>query len=187
MKLGDPFNALLRTVVIGILSLGLTLNIWWTINIIPAAATIGAQAVPILSSEPRSLVEVLVIEMVVDFLVSFGLLFSIWFLWRQGRSLRREKGRSMLQADRFRVVEIVVVAVLCALPLSYYVTLVKSKFHSGLAETPAEAMESFLFSLTACAIALGGIVILGRFWPTANPDSPQTLGLGANGEMIRGE
>ena len=162
----------LRIVVIGPLSVVLTLLVWWTSN---GLSTIGGAAVPILSNDPRSLGEVLGISMAVDLLVSFGFLFGIWFLWTQGRNLARERERSTLRAGRLRIGGIPVVATLCALPLSFYVMLLRSKFHSGLADTPAEVMESFILSLTACAIALCGIAILGRFWPSASPDPPRTL------------
>jgi hypothetical protein len=118
--------------------------------------------------------EVLGIEFGVDLLVPFGFLFGIWFLWTQGRDYGREKGRSTLRASRLRIGSILVVAIVCVLPLSYYVLLVKSKFHSGLADTPAQVMESFVLSEAVCAIALCGIATLGRFCPGTNLDQPRT-------------
>jgi hypothetical protein len=179
VKLQSPaLRILFRIVLIGILSVVVSLLVGGMCHRYESATsptpTIGEAAVPILSPSPRSLGEVLEIEFGVNLLMPFGFLFGIWFLWTQGRNLRREGGRSALKVSRLRIGAIIVAATTCALPLSYYVMLVKSKVHSGLADTPAERMRSFILSLTTCAIALGGIAILGRFWPRANPDSPDT-------------
>jgi hypothetical protein len=171
VKQGNPvLRIFLRIVVIGVLSVVLTLFVWGMSN----GDSLGSAAVPVLSSEPRSMDEVLGIWLVVDLLVSFGFLFGIWVLWTLGRDLGRGKGSSTPSASQLRIGGILVVATMCALPLSFYVMLVKSKFHSGLADTPAEIMETWILSVAVCAIALCGIAILGRSWPSANRDSPHT-------------
>jgi len=109
-----------------------------------------------------------------DFLVWFGFLSGIRFLWRQGRNAHREQGCPTPRVNRLRLASILVVATVCALPLSYYLLQVKLRFHSGLADTPAQVTEAFVLSTTICAIALCGIAVLGRFWPGANPDSLRT-------------
>jgi hypothetical protein len=136
--------------------------------------TLGEAALPILSSDPRSFGEVLGIESGVDLLVPFVFLLGIWFLWTQGRNYAREKGSSTLRA-RLRVGSILFVAIVCALPLSYYALLVKSKFRSGLTDTPAETMVTFILSEAVCAIGLCGIAIIGRFFPGTNSDAPRIL------------
>ena len=110
--------------------------------------------------------DAIAIEFVVDFTVCFGLLFGIWFLWRQGRNGREKQRNSTLLGTRLRFSSVLVVAILSALPLSFYGLQVKSKFHHGLAETPGEVMASFVLITGIAAIALCGIAILGRFWPS---------------------
>jgi hypothetical protein len=101
---------------------------------------------------------------VADSLVWFGFLSSIRFLWRQGR---RNHGHSTLWGSRLKLGAILIVAIVCALPLSYYVVQLKSRLHSGLADTPAEVTASFILSTLICATALCGIAAFGRFWPSA--------------------
>jgi hypothetical protein len=173
VKIEDPYvRIFLRIVVIGVLSIGMTLSVWWKTFNNSLTPTIGSAVT--MSTQPHSLGGGIRLLMVVDFLVSFGFLFGVWFLWTQGRNLKRGKGRSAPGASRLRIAGILVVASLCALPLAYYVLLVKSRFHTGLADTPDEVMESRILSVAICAIALGGIAILGRVWHRANPDSPRT-------------
>jgi hypothetical protein len=158
----------LRIIVIGILSVVLVFPLQWSTH----QETLGFAAAQIIfSSRPPSFLgnlgEALEILFGVDFLVWFGFLFGVWFLWTQGRNGRRRQGNSKPWVHRLRLTSIVVVAMVCALPLSYYVLLVQSKFHSGLAETPGEVMESFILSILICATAFCGIAILGRFWPSS--------------------
>jgi len=175
VKLENPFlRILLRIVAIGILSVVLSILVGWTLNHFVLTPTIGEEAIPILSSEPRSLGEAIGIEFLVDLLVPFVFLFGIWFLWTQGRNYWREQGRSVFSASPLRIGSILAVATVCALPLAYYALLVKSKFHTGLADTPAEVTESFVLFEAICASALCGVAILGRFWPGANPDRSRT-------------
>lgn len=104
-----------------------------------------------------------------DFLVWFGFLSGIWFLWREGWNGRGERGCSTLSVNKGRLAGVLAVATVCALPLSYYALQVKSRFHSGLTDTPAEVTEFFILSTAICAAALCGIAILARFWPSAKP------------------
>jgi len=151
-----------RIVVIGALAIPLTLIVWRGTN---GGPTIGECAWQLLHSNVRAngtLLEGIGTMAAVDFLVSFGFLFGIWFLWGQGRNAARESGLAM---HRSRLLAVSLVATVCALPPAYYALWLKEKFHSGLADTPSEVMEYFVLISMASAIVLCGVPVVGRFWP----------------------
>lgn len=159
-----------RIVVLGILSVPLTLFVWRGISPCGDYATIGSAVAQLaLHDQPPGgpWLRGLGVLAVSDLLVSFGFLCGIWFLWKQGRRERGRMHNSKQSGDWLRRGSIFFVATACALPISYYVVSIKSSFHSGLAETPAELMQSYVLTVIACAIAFCGIALLGRVWPSA--------------------
>jgi hypothetical protein len=157
-----------RIVVLGILSIPVTLLVWWGISPFVNYETIGGSVARLAfynQAPGGPLLRGLEVVAVVDLLVSFGFLSGIWFLWKRGRKERRQIHNPKQWGDWLRRASTFLVATTCALPVSYYAVLVKSKFHSGLAETPSELMQSYVLIVIACAIALCGIALLGRVWP----------------------
>jgi hypothetical protein len=163
-----------RIIVHGILSVPLTLLVWWGISPFVNFETIGSWVAQwAFYNQPAGgpWLRGLGVAAVVDLVVSFGFLSGIWFLWTQGRKERQRIHNSRQGGNWLRHASIFFVATVCALPPSFYVLLVKSKFHSGLADTPAEQIESSILIITICAVALCGIAILGRFCPSSGASS----------------
>jgi hypothetical protein len=162
-----------RIVVLGILSVPLTLLVWQGISLLVNYEAIGGWVVRLaFYGQPSGpWLRGLGVAVAVDVLVSFGFLSGISFLWTQGRKERQRMHNSRQRGDWLRHASIFFVATVCALSPSFYVLLVKSKFHSGLADTPAEQIESSILIITICAVALCGIAILGRFCPSASASS----------------
>src|SRR5580700_4344752 len=122
-----------RIVVLGILSVPLTLLVWQGISLLVNYEAIGGWVVRLaFYGQPSGpWLRGLGVAVAVDVLVSFGFLSGISFLWTQGRKERQRMHNSRQRGDWLRHASIFFVATVCALSPSFYVLLVKSKFHSG--------------------------------------------------------